>query len=69
MPVADVRSLNLFFINMSEDIKIDKGGIHMVNHNPMSKEFQDEAKKRGLSGFQNISKLSWAYKANVDRKI
>ena len=29
----------------------------MVNYNPMSKEFQEEAKKRGISGFQYMQLL------------
>src|SRR3972149_4224775 len=36
---------------------IESVKLHMVNHNPMSKEFQEEAKKRGISGFQYMQLL------------
>ena len=36
----------------------------MVNYNPMSKEFQEEAKKRGISGFQYMQLLRQNSRAN-----
>jgi uncharacterized protein YprB with RNaseH-like and TPR domain len=35
-------------INKINNVK----SVHMVNNNPMSKEFQEEAKKRGISGYE-----------------
>lgn len=40
----------------------------MTNHNPMSKEFQDEAKRLGISGFQYMQLLRQKSINKVDRQ-
>lgn len=42
---------------LSGVISYDKGANKMSKYNPMSKEFQEEAKRLGLTGYQYTQKL------------